>query len=59
MSGVWDRAASHPFLYAAGIPMSGGGNPTKADLLYPLPIWDFHAAQDGTVLGSTALYEAE
>ena len=47
--GVWDLLERYPALYAAGIPMSGGGDPDRAQLIASKPIWDFHGSADGVV----------
>ena len=47
--GVWDLMERYPTLYAAGIPMSGGGDPDRAELLASKPIWDFHGLLDDVV----------
>ena len=47
--GTWYYIAWYPNMYAAAIPMSGGGDPTLAPLMIQTPIWNFHAANDGTV----------
>src|SRR5437667_6262141 len=36
-------------MYAAAIPMSGSGNTGLASRIIQVPIWNFHAANDGTV----------
>jgi predicted peptidase len=38
-----------PDLFAAAVPMSGGGNPSKAYLYKDVPIWVFHGSADTTV----------
>jgi predicted peptidase len=48
--GTWEIAAAHPELFAAAIPICGGGDPsTMAPKLKSLPIWVFHGGADGTV----------
>ena len=47
--GTWYYIAWYPNMYAAAIPMSGGGDPTLAPGMTRIPIWDFHAFNDGTV----------
>ena len=47
--GTWDLIAQYPARFAAAVPMSGGGDPSKAALIKHLPIWDFHGAMDKTV----------
>jgi predicted esterase len=47
--GTWDMIARYPMKFAAAVPMSGGGDPSKAALIKQIPIWNFHGAQDHTV----------
>jgi predicted peptidase len=47
--GSWALAAAHPELFAAVVPICGGGNPADAPKLKNLPIWVFHGAKDTTV----------
>ena len=47
--GTWNLLMNHPDLFAAGIPMCGAGDPTKADILKEIPIWAIHGAKDPTV----------
>ena len=46
---TWDLAVRHPDLFAAIIPVCGGGDNRKAELLADLPIWTFHGDADPTV----------
>lgn len=47
--GTWATAARHPELFAAVVPICGGGRPEDANQLKQLPIWVFHGAQDSAV----------
>lgn len=47
--GTWALAAAHPEKFAAIAPICGGGNPSDAKKLAPLPTWVFHGAKDDTV----------
>lgn len=47
--GTWTLAAAHPEMFAAIVPICGGGNPSDAAKLAHLPIWVFHGAKDSTV----------
>ncbi len=47
--GTWDMITRYPDLFAAAMPVCGGGDPTKAHLLVDLPIWNFHGAKDNVV----------
>lgn len=58
--GTWNLLLNHPDLFCAGIPMCGGGDPTKADILRDIPVWAIHGAMDPTVpvAGSRDMVEA-
>jgi predicted peptidase len=47
--GSWRLAADHPDLFAAVVPICGGGDPDDADKLKNLPIWVWHGAADPVV----------
>lgn len=47
--GTWGLTASNPSRFAAGVPMSGGGDTNAAGSVAALPYWFFHAVNDGTV----------
>lgn len=47
--GTWDLIARRPELFAAAIPVCGGGDPSQASKLVKLPIWAFHGAADQVV----------
>lgn len=49
---TWDLIQRHPSLFAAAIPICGGGDTAKAGKLTHLPIWAFHGDKDTTVLTS-------
>lgn len=44
--GVWDLLSRQPGLFAAAIPVCGGGDPAQAPRLASLPIWAFHGSGD-------------
>lgn len=44
--GVWDLVSRRPQLFAAAIPVCGGGDPVQAPHLKNLPIWTFHGEAD-------------
>ena len=46
---AWQLAMSQPTLFAAMIPICGGGMYWSASRLINLPIWAFHGAKDTTV----------
>ena len=47
--GTWDLVVRFPNKFAAAVPMSGGGDPSKVNLIKHIPIWDFHGALDNAV----------
>ncbi len=47
---VWHIATAYPDLFAAVVPICGGGDPDKACLLKDVPVWVFHGARDNVVL---------
>jgi predicted peptidase len=47
--GTWAIIASNPSLFAAALPLCGGGRVQDASLLLKMPIWAFHGADDPTV----------
>ena len=46
---VWDIIQRHPALFAAAIPICGGGDEKEAKKLTKTPIWAFHGGRDGVV----------
>jgi predicted peptidase len=47
--GTWHTAAVQPELFAAIVPICGGGEPDDARSLAEIPIWAFHGAEDQVV----------
>jgi predicted peptidase len=47
--GTWDLVCRHPELFAAAVPVCGGGDETQAERVKNLPIWCFHGANDKVV----------
>ncbi|NPD45668.1 MULTISPECIES: prolyl oligopeptidase family serine peptidase [unclassified Lentimicrobium] len=47
--GTFDAMARYPDLFAAAVPVCGGGDPTTAPLIKDIPIWIFHGAEDTSV----------
>jgi predicted peptidase len=47
--GTWDLISRRPELFAAAIPVCGGGDPAQAAQLAKLPIWAFHGDADPLV----------
>lgn len=46
---TWELVTREPGLWAAAAPVCGAGDPTKADRLTKLPIWNFHGGADGVI----------
>lgn len=47
--GTWSALTLEPKLFAAAIPISGGGDPSSARKFVKVPIWAFHNDGDPTV----------
>jgi predicted peptidase len=47
--GTWDVIARHPQMFAAAVPICGGGDETTAPRFAGVPVWAFHGAKDNTV----------
>ena len=47
--GTWNLLMNHSDVFAAGIPICGGADPAKADILKDVPIWTFHGTADSAV----------
>lgn len=47
--GTWDLLARHSDLFAAGVPICGGGPTDAVETLKDMPIYTFHGTADGTV----------
>ncbi len=47
--GAWDAITRYPDVFAAAMPLSGGGNLDAAPLLVNKGIWAYHGAADRTV----------
>jgi predicted peptidase len=47
--GVWNIITMKPDLFAAAIPLCGGGDPTQAARIAKIPVWAFHGTADPTV----------
>jgi predicted peptidase len=46
---TWDVITRYPDLFAAAVPICGGGDEKMAAKIKDLPIWAFHGAKDPTV----------
>lgn len=47
--GTFDAITRYPDIFAAAVPVCGGGDESKAALIKEIPIWILHGAQDPTV----------
>ncbi len=47
--GTWSVISHHPQMFAAAVPICGGGNESKASNLARTPIWAFHGEADQAV----------
>lgn len=47
--GTYNLNMLYPDLFAAMVPIAGGGDPKKAELLVNKPIWNFHAEDDDII----------
>ncbi len=47
--GTWDLIARFPEIFAAAIPICGGGDENTAKKIADIPIWAFHGAKDNVV----------
>ena len=47
--GTWDLIQRHPEMFAAAVPICGGGDVTKAERIARLPVWAYHGSQDTVV----------
>lgn len=59
-SGSWRIGTEHPGVFAAIVPLCGGGDPAKAAALKETPLWAFHGDKDEDVPleRSTSMVEA-
>ena len=47
--GTYDAIERYPDLFAAAVPVCGGGDVSKASAISYIPIWIFHGAEDAAV----------
>lgn len=47
--GTFNLAAKYPAVFAAAVPLCGGGDPKSAEALKPVPMWVFHGDKDDMV----------
>ena len=57
---TWDLIARHPSIFAAAMPVCGGGDPSRAKILADIPIRTFHGFLDDVVPaeGTREMYAA-
>jgi predicted peptidase len=48
--GTWDLLSRHAEMFAAAVPVCGGGDEAKASVMKGVPIWVFHGAKDTAVI---------
>jgi predicted peptidase len=48
-NGTWDLLTKRPTVFAAGVPLCGGGNPALAVKIANVPVWAFHGAKDDVI----------
>lgn len=48
-SGTWYIAAKYPQVFAAAVPLCGGGDAKNAEILKTIPFWVFHGDKDDMV----------
>ncbi len=58
--GTWDLITRHPNTFAAAIPVCGGADSSKAEVVKDIPIYTFHGESDWDVpvAGTRAMVEA-
>jgi predicted peptidase len=47
--GTWNIILQRPNLFAAAIPLCGGGDPSRAARIASMPIWAFHGERDKVI----------
>jgi|SRR5665213_869651 len=57
--GTYDAIERHPEIFAAAVPVCGGGDVSKASEIAHIPIWIFHGSEDPTVNPQYSLDMAE
>ena len=57
--GTFDAIARYPHLFAAAVPVCGGGDTSKAGAFAHIPIWIFHGSEDPAVNSQYSLDMAE
>ena len=44
--GAWSLAMAEPTRWSAVVPLAGGGDPSRVEVLKDIPVWAFHGAKD-------------
>ena len=57
--GTYDAITRYPHLFAAAVPVCGGGDASKAPSIAHIPIWIFHGSEDPAVNPNYSLDMAE
>ena len=47
--GTWAAIVSYPDMFAAAVPLCGGGDPSRAAAITRIPVWAFHGEKDVAV----------
>lgn len=47
--GTYDAIERYPNLFAAALPVAGGGDPSLASRIVHVPLWDVHGSEDAAV----------
>ena len=47
--GTFDAIERYPDLFAAAVPVCGGGDVSKVNTISKIPIWIFHGSEDAAV----------
>lgn len=47
--GTWDLISRFPDLFAAAVPVCGGGDTSTAGTIQHIPVWAFHGALDDVI----------
>ena len=57
--GTFDALARYPDLFAAAVPVCGGGDTSQASVFAHVPIWIFHGAEDPAVDATLSIQMAD
>lgn len=53
--GAWHLAMAYPEMFAALVPVCGGGMPWNAEVIKGIPVWAFHGVKDDVVLADESI----